>query len=38
MVGGASPFLVLRYGVKNAQQPLGANHFFPGPIKSVAES
>ena len=38
MVGGAGPFLVLRYDVKNAQQPLGANHFLRGPIKTVAGS
>ena len=36
MVGGAGPFLVLKYCVKKAQQPLGANHFLRGPIKAVA--
>ena len=38
MVGVAGQLLVLRYGVKNAQQPLGANHFLRGPIKTVAGS
>ena len=38
MVGGAGPFLVLKYCVKNAQQPLGAHHFLRGPLKTVAGS